>query len=127
MQYFLAKKLEGSFEAACERVTALLAEQGFAILTEIDMKSTFQTKLGLEHRPYKILGSCNAELAQQAIGIEPQIGALMPCNWTVQWLEDGVEVSVMNPAGLVGITGNEALQPVQDEVERRMQAVLAAL
>jgi uncharacterized protein (DUF302 family) len=128
MDYFIARDTALSFDAAIARVTEALAQQGFSILTDIDMRQALREKLGAEFRPYRILGSCNAALAQQALGIEPQIGALMPCNWMLQQHDDGrVEVSVMNPALIVGVTGNPALRQVQDEVERRVRAVIEQL
>ena len=128
MQYFLSKYFEGSFDDAVARVTELLAHQGFGILTEIDVKATFKSKLDLEFRPYKILGSCSPVLAREAIAAEPQIGALMPCNWTIQEDEEGrIEVSVMNPSMLTEITGNLALQRVQGRVQSSINAVLDAL
>ncbi|MCC7478362.1 DUF302 domain-containing protein [bacterium] len=128
MQYFLSKYFEGSFDEAASRVTELLAQQGFGILTEIDIKATMKTKLDLDFRPYRILGSCNPALAREAIEAEPQIGALMPCNWTIQQDEEGrIEVSVMNPASLSQITGNAALQRVQERVLASVNAVLDEL
>ena len=128
MQYFLSKYYEGSFDEAVARVTELLAHQGFGILTEIDVKATFKSKLDLEFRPYKILGSCSPVLAREAIAAEPQIGALMPCNWTIQEDEEGrIEVSVMNPSMLTEITGNLALQRVQGRVQSSINAVLDEL
>lgn len=128
MQYFLSKYFEGSFDEAASRVTELLAQQGFGILTEIDIKATMKNKLDLDFRPYRILGSCNPALAREAIEAEPQIGALMPCNWTIQQDEEGrIEVSVMNPASLSQITGNAALQRVQERVLASVNAVLDEL
>lgn len=127
MDYFLAKRIQTSMDEAIDRLTGLLADQGFSILTDIDMQEALRSKLGAEFRPYRILGSCNAALAQQALELEPQIGALMPCNWMVQEHPDGVEASVMNPSALVAITGNPALEAIQSEVDQKIRSVLAAL
>lgn len=127
MEYFLSKRVSGDMQSSLARLTELLAGQGFSILSDIDMQEALRNKLGAEFRPYRILGSCNAALAQQALSAEPQIGALMPCNWMVQEHADGVEVSVMHPALIVAVTGNPALQAVQEEVERRVRAVLEAV
>ena len=128
MQFYLTKPVDCDFDTAVERATAALKDQGFGILTEIDVKATLKTKLDAEFRPYKILGACNPPLAQRALEAEPYIGALLPCNVFIQQREDGqVEVGVMNPATLVPITGNSALQSVQDEVTQRIAAMLAAL
>jgi uncharacterized protein (DUF302 family) len=128
VQFYLTRRVDCGFAEAVERATAALKAEGFGILTEIDVQATLHDKLGAEFRPYKILGACNAPLAQQALAAEPYIGALMPCNVFVQQAADGqVEVSVMNPATLVPITGNTGLQAVQDEVTARIGRVLAAL
>lgn len=127
MEYYLSRRTELGLDAALARLSELLAEQGFSILTDIDMQEALRAKLDADFRPYRILGSCNAALALQALELEPQIGALMPCNWMLQQHSDGVEVSVMNPALLAVITGNPALQAVQDEVDRRVRSILAAL
>lgn len=126
--YCLQKELSIGFDEAIARVTELLAEEGFGILTEIDVQATFRAKLGIEFRPYRILGACNATLAQRALEIEPAIAALMPCNVFVQQHPDGrVDLGVMNPRALVEITGNIDLQAVQDEVDQRIQRVFAAI
>ncbi len=128
MQYFLSKYFDGSFDEAATRVTELLAAEGFGILTEIDVQATFKKKLDIDFRHYRILGSCNPVLAREAIEAEPQIGALMPCNWTIQEDEEGrVEVSVMNPEMLTAVTGNLALQRVQERVRSSVNAVLDEL
>lgn len=126
--FCLSRRVAGGFDAAVERVTALLAAEGFGVLTTIDLRATFRAKLDTQFRPYTILGACNATLAQQALAAEPNIAALMPCNVFVQQHPDGqVEVGVMNPAALVPVTANPALQTVQDEVALRIGRVLAAL
>jgi uncharacterized protein (DUF302 family) len=128
VEFYLTRPVDYDFDTAVERATAALKDEGFGILTEIDVKATLKAKLDAAFRPYRILGACNPPLAQQALAAEPYIGALMPCNVFIQQREDGgVEVSVMNPATLVPITGNAALQAVQDEVTARIGRVLAAL
>ena len=114
-----------SFDDAIARVTALLAEKGFGVLTEIDVQATLRRKLGLETRPYRILGACNPPLAHRALEAEPHVGVLLPCN-VVIWDEgDHRVVAAMEPRVMAQVTGAPALQPIADEVSAQLHDVLA--
>ncbi|UCE04202.1 MAG: DUF302 domain-containing protein [Candidatus Latescibacterota bacterium] len=116
-----------SFDDAIEQVTALLAQQGFGVLTEIDVRKTLREKLGVEHRPYKILGACNPQFAHRALEAEAHVGVLLPCN-VVVW-DEGEQrvVAAMEPRVMGSIIDSDVVAQVADEVSRRLQAVLQEL
>ena len=99
MSYYLARKVSLSFADAIAAVTSALKDEGFGVLTEIDVKSTLKEKLGVDFREYRILGACNPSFAHQALQAEDKIGLMLPCNVIVQETEDGgVEVAAIDPA-----------------------------
>ena len=113
-----------SFEDARSRITDALKQQGFGILTEIDVKTTLKTKLNLEFRRYVILGACNPQLAHQALEAELGIGLLLPCNVCV-WEDDGGSVvSIARPDAMFEIVKNGALQAVVQEADQRLRLAL---
>ena len=113
-----------SFEDARSRVTDALKQQGFGILTEIDVKATLKAKLDLEFRRYVILGACNPQLAHQALKAELGIGLLLPCNVCV-WEDDGGSVvSIARPDAMFDIVKNPALQAVVQEADQRLRLAL---
>lgn len=103
------------FEQVVESVTAALAEQGFGVLTEIDLEDTLRTKVGAEIGRYRILGACNPTLASEAVGLMPQIGVLLPCNVAVRQTDAGVAVEAMDPGLMAGIAGSDELEPVASQ------------
>jgi len=120
-------KLNLPYEQAVERVTAALKEEGFGVLTEIDVKATLKKKLDTEFRKYIILGACNPPLAYQALNAELEIGLLLPCNVIVYEEDGGSVVSIADPIAMLGIVGNPALNPVAEEARARLQRVLETL
>ena len=112
------------FEEAIRRVTELLAEQGFGVLTEIDVRSTFQKKLGLEYRPYRILDACNPTFAHRALEAEPHIGVLLPCNVVVWDAGNHRVVTAMEPRVMAQVVDAPEVRKVADEVSARLHAVL---
>ncbi|MFG2447321.1 DUF302 domain-containing protein [Nocardia fluminea] len=130
MNLALSTTLETSFEDAVARTRAALQEQGFGVLTEIDMQATLKAKLDKDMERYLILGACNPPLAHRAVEVDRQIGLLLPCNVIVRDnpAEDGtVLVEAMNPQLLVQVTGEPALASIADEAGRRLQAAIDAL
>ncbi|MDO3645719.1 DUF302 domain-containing protein [Nocardia mangyaensis] len=130
MDLALSTTLHTTFEDAIERTRTALAEQGFGILTDIDMRATLQAKLGHDMEDYRILGACNPPLAHRAVDINRQIGLLLPCNVVVRrdpTDADTVIVEAMNPQLMVEVTDQPALDPVADEAATRLRAALAAL
>jgi len=117
-----------TFEDALEKVTAALKQEGFGILTQIDVKDTLKKKLNVDFRRYLILGACNPPLAHQALSAEPQIGLLLPCNVVVQENpRGGVTVSIADPRVIFSLVKNPRLAPVVEDVDQRLRRVIASL
>jgi len=126
--YGYEKHLPGtSVGEARERVTRALANEGFGILTEIDVQATLRKKLDLDFRPYLILGACNPHLAHRALEHDPQIGLLLPCNVVVQDTTQGVTVSIASPRAMFSVVGRADLEPVVADAEARIKRVIEAL
>lgn len=126
----LSTTLHTSFEDAVDRTTKALADQGFGVLTTIDVKATLKQKLGEDMENYLILGACHPVLAHRALGIHRQIGQLLPCNVVVRSDPDGdaVLVEAMDPQLMVKVTGEPgALQDVADQATAKLQAAIGAL
>lgn len=115
-----------SFEDARARVTDALKQEGFGILTEIDVQSTLKAKLDRSFRKYVILGACNPHLADRALEAELGIGLLLPCNVCVWEEENGSVVSIGRPQAMFDLVRNEALQPVVDDADQRLRRALEA-
>lgn len=130
MNIALSTELHTSFDDAVKKTRDALAENGFGVLTEIDVKATLKEKLGVDMEDYLILGACNPPLAHQAVDIERQIGVLLPCNVVVRKdpaEADTVLVEAMNPKILVDVTANPDLRPVADEVTKKLQSAIDSL
>lgn len=110
-----------------DRLRAALAEEGFGILTEIDVAATLKEKLGVEWNPYRILGACNPQLAHRALETEVDIGLLLPCNVTIYRQGDATAVRVMEPGIMAELTGNPELEPIAVEARRRLERALATI
>ena len=127
-KYAFGKTVNLSFEQATEAVTQALAKEGFGVLTEIDVAATLKKKLGIERPPYKILGACNPQFAARALEMEPQIGALLPCNVVVRQDAGGkTAVEFMDPDAVLGLVGRPEIAPIAAEVRARLERVMAAL
>jgi uncharacterized protein (DUF302 family) len=127
-KYAFGKTVSMSFEQATEALTQALAKEGFGVLTEIDVAATLKKKLGLERPPYKILGACNPQFAARALEMEPQIGALLPCNVVVRQGADGkTVVEFMDPNAVLGLVGRPEVAPIAAEVRARLVRVMEAL
>ena len=127
MSYGTSVTLDTSFADAVGRVRAALQEQGFGVLTEIDVTATLRARLGEQIEDYVILGACNPPFAHQALGIDRSIGLLLPCNVVVRATTAGTIVEALDPHVMVTLTGRPELKPVADEVARRLTSALAAL
>lgn len=128
MSYYFSKKVNVGFDEAIENVTDALKEEGFGVLTDIDMKATFKKKLDVDFRKYRILGACNPNFAYKAVGAEPNIGLMLPCNVIVQEHEDGsVEVAAVDPVASMTAVGNDSLGSIAAEVQSRLKKVISNL
>jgi uncharacterized protein (DUF302 family) len=112
------------FAEAMSRTRAALAEQGFGVLSEIDVQATLREKRGLEMEPYVILGACNPDLAHQALDIDRSIGVLLPCNVVVSGHDQGSKIQILDPLVMVAVTAREELRPAAQEAAHRLQSVL---
>jgi uncharacterized protein (DUF302 family) len=110
-----------------DRVREALAEEGFGVLTEIDVAQTLKTKLGLDHRPYRILGACNPQLAAEALGNEIDVGLLLPCNVVIYENGEDTVVTALDPSMMVEMTGNPALESIATEARVRLERVIDAV
>ncbi len=126
--YGFFARLDTSFDNAVARVTEELKREGFGVLTEIDVQATLKTKLGVNGRPYKILGACNPPLAHQALEADPDIGLLLPCNVVVREEADGeVTVGFMDPQAVLQLVDKPEVATLAREVRGRLERVSAAL
>lgn len=127
-KYTFGRTVELSFDQAVESVTQALAKEGFGVLTEIDVAATLKKKLGLVRPPYKILGACNPQFAARALEMEPQIGALLPCNVVVR--EDAAGktlVEFMDPNAVLQLVERAEVAAIAAEVKSRLERVMASL
>lgn len=127
MSYYFTKTLDMPFDAAVAHVTEALAAKGFGVLTTIDVKATMKKKLDVEMPAYRILGACNPKMAHQAIGIEPRVGAMLPCNVILREVGGGVEVSAIDPVASMQAIENAELTAVAGEVRDLLAEAVAAV
>jgi uncharacterized protein (DUF302 family) len=126
--YSMHRALPGTgMDEAIERATVALQREGFGVLTSIDVKSTLEAKLGVDFRPYVILGACNPALAHRALGEDDNIGLLLPCNVVIAATDDGVEVAVVRPHTMMDVADNPAIHAVAEEAQARLERFLQAL
>ena len=123
----LKKKIDSTFEEAVARVQGALKEQGFGILTEIDVKETLKKKLDIDYPNYKILGACNPPLAKKALDTDKEVGTLLPCNVIVYETSDGIQVSIQSPVEMMKVLKNERLNEIAKEAESKLRKVLERL
>ena len=126
--YGFSTTFAGSYDQAIEKVTEELKKEGFGVLTEIDVQATLKAKLGIEKRPYKILGACNPGYANKALDAEPDIGLLLPCNVVVREEEDGsITVAFMDPKSVLGLVNRPEVETLGMEVREKLQRVCDAM
>ena len=127
MDYAIAVRTDAPFAQTVSQVRHALTEQGFGVLTEIDVRATLQARLGEEMEDYLILGACNPPLAHRALAQDRQIGLLLPCNVVVRTSAGQTVVEALDPMTMVEITGQEALGPIAAEAASRLRAALASV
>ena len=128
MSYYFNKNTVLDFNQAIETVTAELGQEGFGILSVIDVQAKIKEKLGKDIPRYKILGACNPTFAYQALQAEPHIGTMLPCNVIIRELEDGkIEVSAIDPVASMQAVGNPDLQETAKIIQEKLKKVIAAI
>lgn len=128
MSYYFAKTLTCGFDEAVRRTTDALRQAGFGIITEIDVRDTLRTKIGVEFRPYRILGACNPRMAHEALQIEDKVGTMLPCNVIVQETGGGTaEVAAIDPVASMQAIDNPRLLDTARQVRSMLERVIAEL
>ena len=128
MAYTIDRKITGAtIDEAEARARKALADRGFGVLTEIDVQKTMKQKLDVDMSGYRILGACNPKMAHQAIGLEPRVGAMLPCNVILREVEGGVEVSAIDPVASMQAIENDGLKSVAGEVRDLLGKAVAAI
>jgi uncharacterized protein (DUF302 family) len=125
MSYYFTKIVNLSFDEAVQRVTEQLKQEGFGILTEIDVKATFKKKLDVDFRNYRILGACNPPFAYRALQTERMVGTMLPCNVIVQEVnESQTEITAIDPVASMQAIDNPALAEIAGQVQRKLQSAV---
>lgn len=128
MSYYINKSVKEEFEVVIERVSELLKEEGFGVLTEIDVQTVLKNKIDVDFRKYRILGACNPHYAYRALQAEDKIGTMLPCNVIVQELSPGeIEVAAVDPIASMASVGNKALLEMATEVKDKLGHVIEQL
>lgn len=128
MSYYFSKTVNMPFDQAIQHVTDVLASKGFGVLTTIDVRTTMKKKLGIDFRPYTILGACNPQFAHKALQSEDKIGTMLPCNVVIQEVGKGqVEISAVDPVASMEAVDNPKLASIAGEVRDLLKQVVAGL
>lgn len=128
MSYYIAATLQAPFEEAINQTEAALKEEGFGVISRIDIQEALKTKIGVDFRPYTILGACNPALAHEALKLEDKVGTMLPCNLVVQAREDGSsEVAAIDPVASMQAIENPQLLKAASEVRQRLARMIRRL
>jgi len=127
MSYYYSKVIDDSFENVLRKTEVALKQEGFGILTEIDVRDTLKKKLDVDFRPYKILGACNPPFAHKALEAEDKIGTMLPCNVIVQETEKGVEIAAVDPVASMMAVKNKQLEEVALTIQQKLKNVIDTL
>ncbi len=128
MSYYYSRKIEGTMDQLIEKITAGLKGEGFGILSDINIKDLFKQKLDVEFRPYRILGACNPVFSNKAITSEERVGLMLPCNFVVQEMGDGlVDVSVVDPVASMTAIDNAELKETAAQIRDKLIFVVDGL
>jgi len=115
------------FEGVDRRARQALTDHGFGVLTEIDVKATMKKKLDKDMQAYRILGACNPGMAWEAIGVEPRVGAMLPCNVILREVSEGIEVSAVDPLASMSAIDNDELKQVAGKVRDMLSEVVESI
>jgi uncharacterized protein (DUF302 family) len=125
MSYYIARSVDGDFDAVVDKVTQTLKGEGFGVLTTIDVAGTLKQKIGVDFPRYKILGACNPGFAHQALALEDKIGVMLPCNVIVKdKAGGGVEIAAIDPRNAMRQIGNPALAKIADAVAQGLSRAI---
>ena len=128
MKYYFNKTIKGTFDEVIDKVTQGLKDEGFGILTEIDVTATLKEKLDIDYKKYRILGACNPPYAHKALEAEDKIGTMLPCNVIVQEIEEGnIEVAAVNPMASMQAVENKKLNKVAEEITGKLEQIIKKL
>lgn len=128
MTYYFAKTLNVGFEDAVRLTTEALKQEGFGVITEIDVQDTFKKKIGVDFRDYRILGACNPHMAHEALQIEDKVGTMLPCNVVVQDLGGGrVEIAAIDPVASMMAIENPQLKSAAEQVRSKLRRAIESL
>ena len=128
MSYYFSKTIDTDFDSAIEKVTAVLKEEGFGVISDIDIQAPMKEKLDVDLRPYRILGACNPQFAYQALQTENKIGTMLPCNVIVQQDENGkIEVAAVDPEQSMQAVKSKELGKIAETVQARLRKVIDKL
>ena len=127
VEYGIGRDLDEAYDVVLPRVLEALKAEGFGVITEIDVKSVMKEKLGVDGRPHIILGACNPKLAHAALEVESDLGLLLPCNVVVYETDAGTRVAAINAELMMNMVGNEALAPIAQQVQAKLQRVMDSL
>ncbi len=127
MSYYFSTTFVGSFDEALSRAREVLQQEGFGVISEIDIQRALREKMGVDFRRYTILGTCNPALAHQALQLEDKVGTMLPCNVIVQEKPEGIEVAAIDPVASMQAIGNEALGRKAAEVQEKLRRAIERL
>ena len=128
MNYYYSRKIEGTIDPLVEKIAEGLKKEGFGILSDINIKDLFKQKIDVEFRPYRILGACNPVFSNKAITAEERAGLMLPCNFVVQEMGDGlVDVSVVDPVASMTAIDNDALKDIASQIRGKLIGVVDEL
>ena len=128
MNYYFNKTLQGNFDDIIVKVTQGIKDQGFGILTEIDVQETLKNKLDVDFKKYKILGACNPPYAHKALLAEDKIGTMLPCNVIVQEVKNGtIEIAAVNPMASMQAVENKKLEKLAEEITEKLEIFIKKL
>lgn len=128
MEYYFNTTIKDSFGSVIEKVTDALKDEGFGVLTDIDIKSTLKKKMDVDFRQYRILGACNPPYAYKALQAEDKVGTMLPCNVIVQELDNGlIEVAAVNPLASMQAIDNPNLEQIAREITEKLKNIISKI